>query len=382
MVPAWARRLIAPLSLRPTPADGASYGVRIVRILRRRAPSIAAFLVIVVLFDVVRSWSADGGRVEAVILRAFPWSMAIVSVLAPVLAEAVGARGLRLAFLMTVLTFTLVGATGVTIAVLHTGPISFAVQSGTVMSNEAFLFRGWWVYSVAGLLFAAYCQMREREQGVLRAARAAELDRADTQREIVASRLKVLQARVEPELLFDALADVRDAYLVDPAAADALLDDLVAYLRAALPQMRGGASTLGREAALAEAYLRVIPAGRDRRLDVRVAVSPERADDDFPPMVLLPLAHAAVDAGATVISIEASPPGARGEAASHAVVVQTQCIAMPEGWSEEALHVVRETLLDYLGIGATLVVTRDASVAVATVTWRAGAGMPEPALPG
>jgi LytS/YehU family sensor histidine kinase len=216
------------------------------------------------------------------------------------------------------------------------------------------------------LLFAAYCRAREREQHVLRAAREAELARADAQREIVASRLKVLQARVEPSLLFDAMADVRAMYLSSPAGADALLDDLVAYLRAALPQMRGGASTVGREIALAEAYLRIVPAGRNKRLATQSSVAEEVADADFPPMVLLPLVHAAADAGCAHVSIDGLRVHGRV-----AIAVRATCDAVPPAWTGDALDVVRETLLHYLGSDASLTVARDTAGAAATVTWPA-----------
>ena len=45
----------------------------------------------------------------------------------------------------------------------------------------------------------------------------------------------------------------------------ALLDDLITYLRAALPQMRSDSSTLGREATLAVAYAKVLPRRTPRR---------------------------------------------------------------------------------------------------------------------
>lgn len=373
MIPGWARRVLAPLSLRPTPVDGGSYAIRVVRILRRRAASMAVFLVILTVFDVARSWSHDSvsvGVLAGVILRSFPWIMGVVAVLGSVLAEATSARGVRLAFFMTGLTFALVGLAGLAIAVLHPGPLSPVMDTRALMSNAAFLFRAWWIYSVAGLLFAAYCRVREREQNVLRAARDAELARADTQREIVASRLEVLQARVEPELLFDALADVRAAYFVDPQTADALLDDLVAYLRAALPQMRGGGSTLGREAALAEAYLHVVPAGRARRLAIHVAVAPELAGDNFPPMVLLPLAHAAVDAAANAVWIEAPAGIGTPDAGTRTLAVRAACADIPDGWSDDALRAVRETLRHYLGVASSLGITRIEGTAVAIVVWQ------------
>ena len=55
-------------------------------------------------------------------------------------------------------------------------------------------------------------------------------------------RLQTLQARVEPQLLFDTLRRVLDRVPVDAAAADALLADLIALLRAMLPSRSGGPS--------------------------------------------------------------------------------------------------------------------------------------------
>lgn len=359
------RRLGGSAAPQPSPSSGASYGRRLVRLLRERASSIAAFLAIILMFDTVRSWSIDAGVTPLV--QEPVWTMASIAAIAPMLVEAAGLRGTRLA----VATFAgVVGALGVAailFGMFYPGPVVGGVGDGAVLSNDAFLFRTWWLYSAAGLTFAAYCLTRAREQRALAAAREAELERAGTQREIVASRLKVLQARVEPELLFDALADVRDAYLDSPPAADALLDDLVAYLRAALPQMRGGASTLGREAALAEAYLRVVPAGREKRLSANASIAPEVADEDFPPMVLLPLVHAAADAGATDVAMEAHR--LPGEPTRHEVIVRVAGGAVPAGWSDDALHVVRETLLHYLGGDATLSVSGAADGAVAAVTW-------------
>lgn len=385
MVPGWARRLLAPFSLQPTPAGDGAYGMRVARILRRRAASMAVFLVVLTLFDVARAWPHDPMSLRAfahATLRAFPWIMGAVAILGPVFAEATGARGLRLAILMTLLTFALVGVASLATATLHPDPLSRGMGAQVVTSNAAFLSRAWWVYSVAGLLFAAYCRVREREQNVLRAAREAELARADAQREIIASRLEVLQARVEPELLFEALADVRAAYLVEPAAAEALLDDLVTYLRAALPLMRGGTSTVGREITLAAAYLRVVPAGRERRLAIHVTVAPEYAGDDFPPMVVLPLAHAAVDAKASAVWIEAPAAADDADTAVRTLAIRAASADVPEGWQGEALQVVRETLRSYLGAAASLAVTGADGFAVVLVSWKPVARPGPEAVPG
>ena len=68
--------------------------------------------------------------------------------------------------------------------------------------------------------------------------RAAELERAKSRRRTLESRLQAMQARVEPQFLFNTLAQVRQLYERDPATAGKMLDDLIAYLRAALPHLR------------------------------------------------------------------------------------------------------------------------------------------------
>jgi LytS/YehU family sensor histidine kinase len=130
--------------------------------------------------------------------------------------------------------------------------------------------------------------------------------------------------------------------------------------------MRGGASTVGREIALAEAYLRIVPAGRNKQLTARAHVAEEAADADFPPMVLLPLVHAAAEAGSAQVSIDGSSGPGRT-----AITVRATCEGVPPAWTGDALHVIRETLLHYLGSDASLTVARDATDAAATVTWPA-----------
>src|SRR5947207_2151441 len=83
---------------------------------------------------------------------------------------------------------------------------------------------------------------------------AARAQRAEAQRRTLESRLQALQARVEPQFLFNTLGEVRDLYGVDPALGGRMLGDLIAYLRAALPHFRESSSTLGRELELAAAY--------------------------------------------------------------------------------------------------------------------------------
>ena len=68
-----------------------------------------------------------------------------------------------------------------------------------------------------------------------------------------------------------------------------MLAGLIAYLRAALPQLRGGHSSLGREARLAQSYLELVQLRMGSRLAFAVNIPADLVDSDMPPMLLLPL---------------------------------------------------------------------------------------------
>ena len=223
-------------------------------------------------------------------------------------------------------------------------PWDTVVRWHIVESEAAWRANALWNMIASGLLLVVFYSTRDREASVARASRDAEVERALAQRVVVESRLKVMQARVEPEFLFDALADARRLYGSSPAEADVLLDDLIVYLRAALPHIRGETSTLGGEAALSAAYLAVTQAAREGRLRVEVRIAPDVAGLPFPPMVLLPLAQAVATAQARFAVIEA-----RREGDDVRIAVRLDAAEAPPEWSDPRLAGLRETLAHYYG---------------------------------
>jgi hypothetical protein len=367
----------------PDPAT--KYADRLGALVRRRAQAIGVFVVLMMLFDATRAWSMNDtpdGFVEGVVTSVrVVWILMLVAALAPCTVEAADVRPVTRAVLSVLVTFLLVAIVALGMGLLYEGPITPGVRDGRLLSNATFLVRSWWLYSVAGLLFAAYCQTRDREIATIRAARTAELERADAQRNIMASRLQVLQARVEPELLFDALGDVRRAYLRDPEAAGALLDDLIAYLRAALPQMRGGTSTLLREVTLAEAYLKVAPAGRSGDLIVDVRIADEVGAVPFPPMVLLPLAHAASEAAPSAIHIMASANDSAVAGSGNWIEMRMDASRIPAGWEDTELLAIRGALQNYFGAEAALRIETTSASVSAIVTWSVAKPEGQPPAP-
>lgn len=142
------------------------------------------------------------------------------------------------------------------------------------------------------LLWAAIIVMiyANHRTALLASARmnAAQVQRAELQRRTLESQLQTLQARVEPQFLFGTLLQMRELYDINPAQGAQMADDLIVYLRAALPQMRDSNSTLQQELSLAGAYLSIRQASKPgARPDIAAPAGALSAR--VPPMMLLPM---------------------------------------------------------------------------------------------
>jgi hypothetical protein len=155
------------------------------------------------------------------------------------------------------------------------------------------LYSLWLLLAVAGVV-AAYLASWERTQRSLRALRAAQLTQQRAEHGVLESRLNVMRARVDPEFLFESLGAVRSLYARGPNAAEELLDELIRYLRATLPQAREKSGSLAQEVHLAATYLDVRSRLGGRRFRFDAELAPEIADAFFPPLVLMPLVDDAV----------------------------------------------------------------------------------------
>jgi len=122
--------------------------------------------------------------------------------------------------------------------------------------------------------------------------RAAELERGR-----IEAQLKLLQAQIEPHFLFNTLANLDALIAVDPPQAREMLRHLNDYLRATLAAARREKSPLGEEFALLRDYLEVLAIRMGPRLKYELALPPELATVEIPPMLLQPLVENAVKHG-------------------------------------------------------------------------------------
>jgi len=144
-----------------------------------------------------------------------------------------------------------------------------------------------------------------RRGALLAAARmnAAQMQRAETQRRTLESRLQALQARVEPQFLFNTLAAVRELYASDPAKGRRMLGDLIVYLRAALPNLRESTSALGKEVDLVSAYLGIMQVRFGEHFAFHVDVPETARAARMPAMVMLPLIDHALVHGLSPLAV-------------------------------------------------------------------------------
>jgi LytS/YehU family sensor histidine kinase len=124
---------------------------------------------------------------------------------------------------------------------------------------------------------------------------AAELDRIRRSKLALESRLQAMQARVEPQFLFNTLAQVERLYARDPVLGGRMLDDLIDYLRAAMPHMRDTSSTVAQEIDLARAYLDIVRIRSGDQVTFSIEVAPRVGDIRMPPMMLLPLLDRSIE---------------------------------------------------------------------------------------
>jgi hypothetical protein len=113
-------------------------------------------------------------------------------------------------------------------------------------------------------------------------------------------RLSVLASQIEPHFLFNTLSGVRSAILSDPQMGVAIIDNLVEYLRATIPELRSDGSCsqvkLGSQMLAIRAYLGVIKF-RIPRLSFEVEFDPALSELFIPPLMLISLVENAVKHG-------------------------------------------------------------------------------------
>lgn len=160
-------------------------------------------------------------------------------------------------------------------------------------------------FSMALILFSHLQHSRVHEEAAERLSAAKQAQR-DARRRLAQSHLQAVQARIDPQLLFDMLDAVRRAYASEPERAEQLLDQLVVFLRAALPRLQHASSSVPREAEMARALARLHQLAGTSEVGVILDVPAEVMNARFPPGVLLPMFNDALQARAGTCALIAT----------------------------------------------------------------------------
>lgn len=193
-----------------------------------------------------------------------------------------------------------------------------------------------------------------------------------TEKELTVARLNLLHAQVEPHFLYNTLASAQVLTRSDPARADAMLGNLIQYLRHSLPRTEDAPSTLGEELERARAYLDILAIRMGPRLALQVDVPDELRRLVFPPMMLQTLVENAIKHG-----LEPKPGGgtvwilarAMDQAVAVTVADDGRGFSAEGGGTGIGLRNVRERLRLAYGAGASFaIVANFPSGVAATIT--------------
>jgi hypothetical protein len=157
----------------------------------------------------------------------------------------------------------------------------------------AFYVRG---LSTGGLL-AAILLLAARERDAERSLQQTRVARVEIERQAAESRLRLLQAQIEPHFLFNSLASVKRLYEKEAGSGRSLMRDLGAYLRAASRGGREREVPLAEEFALARSFVAIFQVRMGSRLRVRIDMPENLECARVPPLMLGMLVENAIKHG-------------------------------------------------------------------------------------
>jgi LytS/YehU family sensor histidine kinase len=119
----------------------------------------------------------------------------------------------------------------------------------------------------------------------------------EARRHATEARLKLLETQLEPHMLFNTLANLRALIGADPRQAQAMLDHMIAYLRATLNASRSSTHSLQAEFERLRDYLELMAIRMGPRLEYSLQLPPELAQHPVPALLLQPLVENSIQHG-------------------------------------------------------------------------------------
>ncbi|MFZ6708137.1 sensor histidine kinase [Undibacterium sp. TC9W] len=203
------------------------------------------------------------------------------------------------------------------------------------------------------------------------AAEAEKAKNAAIEKQALQAQLQMLQAQIEPHMLFNTLANLQGLIAIDPDRAQHMLAQLIIYLRNTLSSSRAEQTSLKQEFTLIQAYLELLAIRMGKRLRYTLDLPDALQQTSIAPMLLQPLVENAIKHG-----LEPKMEGGSIHVVAEAVTGQLHLKVIDTGLglpfnyddshvaSSDGLHVgnanIRDRLLALYGPQASLTLTANA----------------------
>lgn len=119
----------------------------------------------------------------------------------------------------------------------------------------------------------------------------------DNEYRLTQSRIKLLEAQIEPHFIFNTLTSIVSLEESDARKAGRMELNFIRYLKAALSKTRTGETTISKEKDLLYNYLEIFKIRMDDRLHYTIRVEPGIEQLKMPPMLIQPIVENALKHG-------------------------------------------------------------------------------------
>ena len=175
------------------------------------------------------------------------------------------------------------------------------VAGSLVQGNALYFFTEDYFTLVTGVFFGIVGFLLFDTRGRLLQAQTdlakSQTARAQQEKLLTETELKLLQAQIEPHFLFNTLSNIASLIQKDPSTAEQTLLNLTTLLRATLDRTRRSNTTLGQEMEIAQAYLEIQATRMQGRLSYDIKIDPGLETMLLPPLIVQPLIENAVKHG-------------------------------------------------------------------------------------
>ncbi len=120
------------------------------------------------------------------------------------------------------------------------------------------------------------------------------LKRLSKEQILVENRLRLLQAQIEPQFLFNTLTGIIDLRDMDLEKAKKMQMHFIQYLRATLVKTRVAETTVEQEMELIRAYLDIFKIRMEDNMNYEIDIEPSAGDMLFPSMLIQPIVENAL----------------------------------------------------------------------------------------